>query len=203
MTGSTNSRCVTRKNASPKMTTGRPFIPMFARGFVVSRGIRAFFEHSQDAQRRFNLRHGLGRRERMQRARVAFVGAVLGSCVGVAGFAYIGFVLATRPLHSGLTADFVAAIVLWLAGLVVAQSGTILRRRWRRDYIGREAAVSWISRNRNARVRVDGVPYWAFVRDEVHRGDRVLLQAAEVDGIPVRADFVAVRAPPGGSDPHA
>jgi len=139
----------------------------------------------------------------MQRARVAFVGAVLGSCVGVAGFAYIGFVLATRPLHSGLTADFVAAIVLWLAGLVVAQSGTILRRRWRRDYIGREAAVSWMSRNRNARVRVDGVPYWAFVRDEVNRGDRVLLQAAEVDGIPVRADFVAVRAPPGGSDPHA
>src|SRR5207302_9382579 len=48
------------------MTTGRPFIPMFARGFVVSRGIRAFFEHSQDAQRRFNLRHGLGRRERIR-----------------------------------------------------------------------------------------------------------------------------------------
>jgi len=132
----------------------------------------------------------------MQRARVAFVGAVLGSCVGVAGLAYIGFVLATRPSHSGLTADFVAAIVLWLAGLVVAQFGTLLRLRWRRDYIGREAVVSWISRNRNARVRVDGVPYWAFARDEVHRGDRVLLQAAEVDGIPVRADFVAVRATP-------
>jgi len=56
----------------------------------------------------------------MQRARVAFVDAVLGSCVGVAGFAYIGFVFATRPLHSGLTADFVAAIVLWLAGLAAA-----------------------------------------------------------------------------------
>src|SRR5437899_7810414 len=114
------------------MTTGRPFIPMFARGFVVSRGIRAFFEHSQDAQRRFNLRHGLGRRERMQRARVAFVGAVLGSCVGVAGFAYIGFVLATRPLHSGLTADFVAAFILWLTDLVVPLAFAILRRRRRR-----------------------------------------------------------------------
>src|SRR5256885_15442930 len=99
------------------MTTGRPFIPMFARGFVVSRGIRAFFEHSQDAQRRFNLRHGLGRRERMQRARVAFVGAVLGSCVGVAGLAFIGFVLATPPSPSRLSLDFLAAIGLLLARL--------------------------------------------------------------------------------------
>ena len=133
----------------------------------------------------------------MGRARVAFVCAVLGACVAVTGLAYIGFVFATRPLHSGLTADFVAATALWLAGLVVAQFGTFLRRRWRRDYIGREAVVSWVSRNRNARVRVDGVPYWAFVRDEVKRGDRVLLQGAEVDGIPVRTDFVAVRANPG------
>jgi len=45
---------------------------------------------------------------------------------------------------------------------------------------------------------VDGVPYWAFVRDEVNRGDRVILQAAEVDGVPVLADFVAVRANPPG-----
>src|SRR5437667_12666630 len=127
-------------------------------------------------------------------AQVAFVGAVLGSCVGVAGLAYIGFVFASRPLHSGLTADFVAAIVLWLAGLVVALFGTFLPRRWRRDYIGREAVVSWVSRNRYARVVVDGVPYWAFVRGEINRGDRVILQAAEVDGSSVRADFVAVRA---------
>ncbi len=82
----------------------------------------------------------------MGRARVAFVCAVLGACVAVTGLAYIGFVFATRPLHSGLTADFVAATALWLAGLVVAQFGTFLRRRWRRDYIGREAVVSWVSR---------------------------------------------------------
>ena len=50
--------------------------------------------------------------ESMGRARVAFVGAVLGSCVAVSGLAYIGFVFATRPLHSGLTADFVSAIVI-------------------------------------------------------------------------------------------
>ncbi len=130
----------------------------------------------------------------MGRARVAFVGALLGICVAVAGFAYSGFVLSTRPLHSGLTADLVAAIVMLLVGLIVGQIGTILRRRWRRDYIGREAVISWVSRNRYARVRVDGVPYWAFVRDEVKRGDRVILQAAEVDGMSVRADFVAVRA---------
>ena len=44
---------------------------------------------------------------------------------------------------------------------------------------------------------MEGVPYWAFVRDEVNRGDRVLLQAAEADDVPIRADFVAVRANPG------
>jgi len=135
--------------------------------------------------------------ESMARARIAFVGAVLGSCVAGAGLAYIGFVFATRPSHSGLAADSIAAIVLLLAGLVVGQIGTFLRRRWRRDYIGREAVVSWVSRNRYARVRVEGVPYWAFVRDEVKRGDRVLLHGAEVDGMPIRADFVAVRANPG------
>src|SRR5207247_2693334 len=115
----------------------------------------------------------------MGRARVAFVGAVLGSCVAVAGLAYIGFVFATRPLHSGVTADFVAAIVLLVVGGFVGHIGSFLRRRWHRDYIGREAVISWVSRNRYARVRVDGVPYWAFVRDEVKRGDRVLLQGAE------------------------
>ena len=130
----------------------------------------------------------------MKRTRAAFIGAVLGSCVAVSGLAYIGFVFATRPLHSGLTTDFVAAIVMLLVGLFVAQFGTFLRRRWRRDYIGREAVVSWVSRNRYARVVVDGVPYWAFVRGEINRGDRVILQAAEVDGSSVRADFVAVRA---------
>src|SRR5437867_13350333 len=133
----------------------------------------------------------------MKRTRAAVLGAVLGSCVAVSGLAYIGFVFATRPLHSGLTTDFVAAIVMLLVGLVVTQFGTFLRRRWRRDYIGREAVVSWVSRNRYARVRVEGVPYWAFVRDEVKRGDRVLLQGAEVDGMPIRADFLAVRANPG------
>jgi len=133
----------------------------------------------------------------MGRARIAFISAVLGSCVAVAGLAYIGLVFATRPLHSGITADFVTAIVMLLVGLVVGQIGTVLRRRWRRDYIGREAVVSWVSRNRYARVRVEGVPYWAFVRDEVNRGDRVLLQAAEADDVPIRADFVAVRANPG------
>ncbi len=132
----------------------------------------------------------------MKRARVAFVSAVLGSCVAVAGLGYVGFVFATRPLHSGVTADFVAAIVLLLAGNVIALTGGVLRRRWRGDYVGREATVSWISRNRYARVRVDGVPYWAFVRDEINRGDRVLLQASEIDGVPVQADFVAVRTSP-------
>jgi len=132
--------------------------------------------------------------ETLKRTRAAFLGAVLGSCVAVSGLAYIGFVFATRPLHSGLTTDFVAAIVMLLVGLFVAQFGTFLRRRWRRDYIGREAVVSWVSRNRYARVVVDGVPYWAFVRGEINRGDRVILQAAEVDGSSVRADFVAVRA---------
>ena len=81
-----------------------------------------------------------------------------------------------------------------LVGLVVTQFGTFLRRRWRRDYIGREAVVSWVSRNRYARVVVDGVPYWVFVRDEINRGDRVILQAVEIDGSSNRADFVAVRA---------
>ena len=102
----------------------------------------------------------------MGRARVAFVGAVLGSCVAVAGLAYLGFVFATRPLHSGVTADFVAAIVLLVVGGFVGHIGSFLRRRWHRDYIGREAVISWVSRNRYARVRVDGVPYWAFVSDE-------------------------------------
>jgi len=134
------------------------------------------------------------RPETMKRTRAAFLGAVLGSCVAVSGLAYIGFVFATRPLHSGLTTDFVAAIVMLLVGLVVAQFGTFLRRRWRRDYIGREAVVSWVTRNRYARVRVDRVPYWAFVRDEVNRGDRVILQAVEIDGSSIRAEFVAVRA---------
>ena len=131
------------------------------------------------------------------RARAAFVFAVLGTGVLVAGFAYIGFVFATRPLHSGMTADFAAAIVLNLAGTAIALIGTLLRQRWRGDYVGREATVSWVTRNRYARVLVDGVPYWAFVRDEIHRGDRVLLKATEVDGVPVRADFVATRANPG------
>ena len=111
------------------------------------------------------------------RARAAFVFAVLGTGVLVAGFAYIGFVFATRPLHSGMTADFAAAIVLNLAGTAIALIGTLLRQRWRGDYVGREATVSWVTRNRYARVLVDGVPYWAFVRDEIHRGDRVLLKA--------------------------
>ena len=139
----------------------------------------------------------------MRRARVASVGAMLGIGVAVACLAYIGFVTATRLLYSGVTADLVAAIVLLLAGTVIARVGTLLRRRWRRDYIGREVTVSRISRDRYARVRVDGVPYWAFVRDQVSRGDRVLLQASEIDGMPVRADFVAVRANPGASDPRA
>src|SRR3989454_6788157 len=106
----------------------------------------------------------------MRRARVASVGAMLGIGVAVACLAYIGFVTATRPLHSGVTADLVAAIVVLLAGTVIARVGTLLRRRWRRDYIGREVTVSRISRDRYARVRVDGVPYWAFVRDQVSRG---------------------------------
>jgi len=136
--------------------------------------------------------------ESMGRARLASGVAVLGISAAVAGLAYVGFVNTTRPLHSGVTTDFAAAIVLLVAGTALAQIGTLLRRRWRRDYIGREAIVSRISRNRYARVRVDGVPYWAFVRDEVNRGDRVILQAAEVDGVPVLADFVAVRANPPG-----
>jgi hypothetical protein len=133
------------------------------------------------------------------RARVAFVTAVLGACLLVAGWAYIGFVFATRPLHSGLTADFAAAMVLVPTGTGIGLIGTLLRQRWRGDYIGREATVSWVTRNRYARVLVDGVPYWAFVRDEIHRGDRVLLQSTHVDGVPVRSDFVAVRANPGPS----
>src|SRR3989441_11634804 len=48
----------------------------------------------------------------MKRTRAAFLGAVLGSCFAVSGLAYIGFVFATRPLHSELTADFVSAIVI-------------------------------------------------------------------------------------------
>jgi hypothetical protein len=133
----------------------------------------------------------------MGRARVASIAAVLGAGAALAGLAYIGFVNITRPSHSGVTPDFVAAIVVLLAGGVTAQAGAALRRRWRSDYIGREATVSRISRNRYARVRVDGVPYWAFVKDEVHRGDRVLLQANKVDGVPILADFVAVRTNPG------
>src|SRR5438445_12956192 len=126
--------------------------------------------------------------ESMARARIAFVGAVLGSCVAGAGLAYIGFVFATRPSHSGLAADSIAAIVLLLAGLVVGQIGTFLRRRWRRDYIGHEAVVSWVSRNRYARVRVGGVPYWAFVRDEVKRGDRVSSRGLESKAWPSGAN---------------
>ena len=97
----------------------------------------------------------------MRRARVASVGAMLGIGVAVACLAYIGFVTATRPLYSGVTADLLAAIVVLFAGTVIARVGTLLRRRWRRDYIGREVTVSRISRDRYARVRVDGVPYWA------------------------------------------
>ena len=142
-------------------------------------------------------------RESMRRARVASASAVLGICVAVASLAYIGFVNATRPLHSGVTADLVIAVVLLLAGTVIARVGTLLRRRWRREYIGREATVSRVFHDRYARVRVDGVPYRAFARDQVNRGDRVLLQAAEIDGVPVLADFVAVRANPEASNPRA
>src|SRR5207244_7316965 len=138
----------------------------------------------------------------MRRARVASVGAMLGIGVAVACLAYIGFVTATRPLHSGVTADLVAAIVVLLAGTVIARVGTLLRRRWRRDYIGREVTVSRISRDRYARVRVDGVPYWALVRDEVSRGDRVLLQPPEIDGMRVWADFLPVRTDAGVSGPR-
>src|SRR2546425_11143372 len=130
----------------------------------------------------------------MSRARIAYVGAMLGIGVAVACLAYIGFATATRPLHSGVTADLVAAIVVLLAGTVIARVGTLLRRRWRRDYIGREVTVSRISRDGYARVRVDGVPYWAFVRDQGSRGDRVLLQASEIECISGGGGFVAERA---------
>src|SRR2546430_17693230 len=99
----------------------------------------------------------------MRRARVASVGAMLGIGVAVACLAYIGFVTATRPLHSGETEDLVAAIVVLLAGTVIARVGTLIRRRWRRYYIRREVNVFLISRDRYVIVTFDGVPYWYLV----------------------------------------
>jgi membrane protein implicated in regulation of membrane protease activity len=125
------------------------------------------------------------------RARVAFLGAIVGASLGLASFAYLAFILMTRTPHSGVTTDINVALVMMFAGILTQMTGTILRRRWRVDYFGREAIVSRILKDGYASVRVDGIPYLAFAKEEFHKGDRVLLQAPTLDGVPVRSEFVA------------
>ncbi len=103
--------------------------------------------------------------------------------LNLVGIGYVFYVLASRPLHSGLTPDVVAALVLGLAGVGVAQVGTVLRQHGRADFVGRQATVTSV-RTSVARVVVDHVPYWVYVKEGVARGDHVPLASTELQGAP-------------------
>jgi hypothetical protein len=111
--------------------------------------------------------------------------------IGVPSLAYLGFVLASRPPHSGIAADVVIALVGFLAGVSVGSTCSVLRRRWRSEFVGQIARVGNISGGSMARVVVAGVPYMVFIKERVRKGDRVVLIGTRIDGVPVRADFLA------------
>lgn len=137
----------------------------------------------------------------MARARVAWiVGAVL-TLSGAAAMAYLSLVLLTRPLHSGITPDIWAAIVYMLPTLAAGPAFRVLWRRWRKDYLGHQATVTRVFPGSMARVWVEGVPYSAFIREPVRRGDRVILKSLDWQGAPIRADFAAEKTGASGSAP--
>ncbi len=128
----------------------------------------------------------------MGKARVAYLlsfAFLLG--VGIPGFAYLSIVLFSRPLHSGITPDIIVAIVAFLVGTSVGSTCTVLRRRWRTEFLGQVATVGGMTRGPTARVVVAGIPYWAFIKEPVRKGDKVVLTSTTIEGAPVRTDFVA------------
>ena len=132
----------------------------------------------------------------MGKSRIAYLlSLVLIIGIGAPSFAYLSFTLFSRPLHSGITADVVVALVTFPTGLSAGMVCTILRRRWRAEFVGRLATVGGMTQGSMARVVVDGVPYWAFVKEPVRKGDKVILMGTTFEGAPLRADFVAQKSP--------